>query len=296
MGRQLILDTDMGNDIDDVLALAALHSLHKRGDIDLAAILVSKDAPNAPRFTDLFNKMVGQPIPVAKTDRGVAIPFETYLHLTDLFGERHPKQRKQLPDDYPLATDLLRDTLRNADDGSVDLVTIGFASNIGDFVQNPEDAALLNSKVARVTMMAGNFEKPQPEFNVMMDVPAFEQLLTAYNGPITFVGFELGRVRYPEASIRRLYEAGMHEMIWLSYFSYASHPHHRQCWDPLTALVASGCFEDAYSLSEPGVVTVDDAKATQFTPNPKGRHRFVTLTPAQERQMKQSMMELIETL
>ncbi len=296
MTRRIILDTDMGNDVDDVLALAVLHSLHKRGKIDLAAILISKDAKNAPRFTELFNLLVGQEIPVARADRGVAIPFETYLHLTDLIAERFPKERKQLQAEYPLATDLLRETLQAADDQSIDLVTIGFASNIGDFVKNADDAALLNQKVARITMMAGNFEKLQPEFNVMMDVPAFEGLLSAYLGPVTFVGFELGRVRYPEASIRNLYEAGQLEMIWLSYFSYASRPHHRQCWDPLTALVASGCYEGDYGLSAPGTVTVNEDKATVFTEQADGRHRYVTLTPPQERALKQAMVGLIETL
>lgn len=296
MKRRIILDTDMGNDVDDVLALAVLHGLHKRGVIDLAAILISKDAPNAPRFTDLFNLLVGQSIPVARADRGVAIPFETYLHLTDLIAERYPKERKQLQADYPPATDLLRQTLEGADDKSIDLVTIGFASNLGDFAKNKADTALLNQKVARLTMMAGNFEKPQPEFNVMMDVPAFEGLLDAYDGPVTFVGFELGRVRYPEASIRRLYEAGHHEMIWLSYFSYASRPHHRQCWDPLTALVASGCCEGDYGLSAPGTVTVNKDKATIFTEQADGQHCYVTLTPAQERTLKQTMVDLIETL
>jgi len=296
MKRQLILDTDMGNDVDDVLALAALHSLHRKGEIDLKAILISKDAERAPRFTDLFNHMVGQPLPVGETDRGVAIPFETYLHLTDLIGERNPKIVKQLQPSYPKATDLLRQTLQAADDQSIDLITIGFASNIGDFVSNPANAALLNQKVARISMMAGNFEKPQPEFNVMMDVPAFEATLAAFTGPVTFVGFELGRVRYPETSIRRLYELGMHEMIWLSYFSYANRPHHRQCWDPLTTLVASGCYDDCYDVSEPGVVSVDENKATVFTPDTNGTHRYVTLTPAQEHRMKQAMVDLIETL
>lgn len=296
MVRKIILDTDLGNDVDDVLAMAVLHSLHQQQKIDLDAILISKDAANAPRFADLFNLMVGQPIPIGAADRGVAIPFETYLHLTDLIAERNPKIRAQMQPSYPTATTLLHDRLTAADDQSIDMLTIGFASNLGDFLASADNRALFNRKVARLTMMAGNFEKAQPEFNVMMDIPAFTSLLDHYTGPVDFIGFELGRVRYPEASIRALYERGIHDVIWLPYFSYATRPHHRQCWDPLAALVASGCYDDCFELSEPGQVSVDENKATCFTADDNGKHRYVTLTPVQEKQMKQAMVTLIETL
>ena len=39
---KLIFDTDIGNDIDDVLALAVLHALQSRGDCEMLAVTVTK--------------------------------------------------------------------------------------------------------------------------------------------------------------------------------------------------------------------------------------------------------------
>ena len=294
--HNIILDTDVGNDIDDVLALAVLYSLHQQKKIDFKAILISKAADDAPRFTDYFNQTLGLDIPIGKTDRGVAIPFNTYLHLTGLFVERSPKLAAKMHDDYPLATEVLRNQLNAADDASIDLVTIGFLSNIGDFLKGEKDAALFNKKVRRIFMMAGNYKQAQPEFNVMMDIPAFKAVLETYQGPIDFIGFELGKVRYPEVSIRRLYEEGRHDVIWLSYFSYATRPHQRQCWDPITTVVASGLYEDCYSFSEPGRVTVEGNGITKHEAENGGPHRFVTIDPVQERRIRETMVELVEGL
>lgn len=294
--RKIILDTDMGNDVDDVLALAVLHSLHQQGKIIFDSILVSKGAEKAPIFTELFGLKCGNPVPVAKADRGVAIPFETYLHLTGIFLERDPETKAKLSKDYPGAGALLKERLEAAEDSSIDLLTIGFLSNIGDFLADDANAALFNQKVVRVYMMAGNYEKPQPEFNVMMDIPAFQTALEKIEAPVTFVGFELGRVRYPESSIRRLYDDARHDMIWLSYMSYRDKPHHRQCWDPLTALVASGCYEDGFGLSEAGEIRVEGNGVTHHTVQEGGRHRFVTLDMGQEEALTGAMVGLIEGL
>src|SRR5213079_580140 len=40
---RLIFDTDMGNDIDDALALGVIHALESRGECRLLAVTLSKD-------------------------------------------------------------------------------------------------------------------------------------------------------------------------------------------------------------------------------------------------------------
>ncbi len=39
-----IFDTDIGNDVDDVLALGMIHSLQSRGELELLAVTLTKDA------------------------------------------------------------------------------------------------------------------------------------------------------------------------------------------------------------------------------------------------------------
>ena len=70
---KLIFDTDMGNDIDDAMALAMIHSLISRGECELLAVTVTKDHPQAAAFVDLINTFYGRPdIPVGVVKGGMA--------------------------------------------------------------------------------------------------------------------------------------------------------------------------------------------------------------------------------
>ena len=49
---KLIFDTDMGNDVDDLMALCMIHNLQKRGACELLAVTVTKDHPQAAAFVE----------------------------------------------------------------------------------------------------------------------------------------------------------------------------------------------------------------------------------------------------
>lgn len=48
----VIFDADMGNDVDDALALGLLHALESRGECRLLAVTLTKDHPLAAAYTD----------------------------------------------------------------------------------------------------------------------------------------------------------------------------------------------------------------------------------------------------
>ena len=50
---RLILDTDIGNDIDDALALALIHSLENRAEVRLLAVTITKDNRWSAPYVDL---------------------------------------------------------------------------------------------------------------------------------------------------------------------------------------------------------------------------------------------------
>ena len=67
----LILDTDIGNDIDDALALALIHSLESRGEVRLLAVTITKDNRHAPLFVDVVNHYYNRPdIPIGIVRNG----------------------------------------------------------------------------------------------------------------------------------------------------------------------------------------------------------------------------------
>src|ERR1700728_5340255 len=56
----VVFDTDMGNDIDDALALAMLHAFASRGELQLLAVTVSKDNPWAAEYVRLVDEYYGR--------------------------------------------------------------------------------------------------------------------------------------------------------------------------------------------------------------------------------------------
>src|SRR3954454_24337371 len=68
----VIFDTDMGNDVDDALALGMLHALESRGECRLIGVTVTKDNPWAAVYVDLVNTFYGRgQIPVGVVKGGV---------------------------------------------------------------------------------------------------------------------------------------------------------------------------------------------------------------------------------
>src|SRR5450631_1843026 len=68
----VIFDTDMGNDVDDALALAMLHALESRGECRLLGVTITKDNPWAAVYVDLVNTFYGRgQIPVGMVKGGV---------------------------------------------------------------------------------------------------------------------------------------------------------------------------------------------------------------------------------
>src|SRR6185437_13326060 len=67
----IIFDTDMGNDVDDALALAMLHALQSRHEINLLAVTITKDNKWAAPYVELVDTFYGRPqIPSGTVRKG----------------------------------------------------------------------------------------------------------------------------------------------------------------------------------------------------------------------------------
>src|SRR5580704_5517301 len=58
--RPVIFDTDMGNDIDDALALAMLHALSDRGECELIGVTLTNAHPSAVPYIRMLNRFYGR--------------------------------------------------------------------------------------------------------------------------------------------------------------------------------------------------------------------------------------------
>lgn len=81
--NSIILDTDMGNDIDDALALAIMNRYIDEGRTQVLAIGMSKEGNSAAEYTDIVQTWYGHPnIPIALVS-GNTGPKTTEKHYSD---------------------------------------------------------------------------------------------------------------------------------------------------------------------------------------------------------------------
>ncbi len=178
---KLILDTDMGNDIDDALALAMVHALADRGEAELLAVTLCKDNPWAAVYVNLVNHFYGRPdVPIGAVRKGVTPEDGNYIRaISELrSGGKHVFPRRLTSgDDAPEAVSVLRKALAAQPDASVVLVSIGFLTNIARLLESGPDAAsplsgadLVRRKVRLYSLMAGDFSSERrPEYNAIGD-------------------------------------------------------------------------------------------------------------------------------
>lgn len=305
---KIIFDTDIGNDVDDVIALGMLHALASRGECELLAVTVTKHDELAGPFVDAVNTFYGRPEipigciqPASTNDPGKFLPLAIAKDGTQL---RYP-HKLQRGSDAPAAEKLLREVLSKQPDNSVVLVQVGFFSNLAALLKTPVDSIspltgveLVKQKVKLLSIMAGAFKaigtnQHYIEYNVVKDIPAAQQLARDWPTPIVWSGFEIGiAAPYPAVSIERDFNWTPHHPVAEAYRLYMPPPHERPTWDPTSAFYAVRPDRGYFKLSPPGQVTVEADGFTRFVPAENGRDRFLILEPGSVGRLKEAMTEL----
>jgi len=308
---KLIFDTDMGNDTDDVMALCMIHALQSRGAVELLAVTITKDHPQAAAFVDAVNTFYGRPDILIGAVRGGATPEPGKFNLlADAKNEdgtlRYPHDLMS-GNDAPEAVNLLRRTLAALPDNSVVLVQTGFFTNFQRLLASQPDAVsplsgreLVAKKVKSLSIMAGAFQTVDwntrhLEYNVVKDIPAAQALAKGWPTPVLWSGFEIGvAAAFPHAVIEHDLDYVTHHPLKEAYYLYNPPPHDRPTWDP-TALLAAVCPDRGFfTLSPAGTVTVEDNGATWFRPSRdgKGRDRFLVMNAEQAARVREAIVQL----
>jgi inosine-uridine nucleoside N-ribohydrolase len=290
----IIFDTDMGNDIDDALALAMLQNLETRGECTVLAVTITKDNPWAAPYISLVNTFYGRPdIPIGMVKHSGVTPADSAMI-------RIPAARRKQDESFvyphflvngdaaPDAVAVLKQALTYQHDHSVVIVQVGFSTNLAHLLESSRP--LIESKVKLLVMMAGNFAKSTPEYNIKMDIPSAQKLLREWPTPIVTSGYEIGEsMLYPASAIDKL-PAG--NPVADAYRNYQEFPYDRPTWDITAALYAVRPNENYFSLSAPGTIQVDSAGVTKLTPSPGGKHRYLVMDAAQRAKTLQAMIDL----
>ena len=282
---KLIYDTDMGNDVDDALALALIHALQNRGEVELLAVTITKDHEECAPYIDAINTFYGRgDIPIGITNSGVTPEKSKFTGVAQekVDGAFVYPHDLTLGAPVPNAVDVLREVLAAQPDGSVAIAQVGFSTNLADLLSSEGGRELAAKKVKHISIMAGAFEpiagKTHLEYNVIKDIPAAQKLANEWPTPIIYSGFEIGlAIRYPAASIEHDFAYLDRHPIPESYQAYMPTPHERPTWDLTSVLWAVRPDRGYFDMSEPGTVTVSEKGETTFEAAPNGKHTYLKL-------------------
>lgn len=305
----VILETDLGNDVDDALALALAYNYIDSGKMNLLAVTINKEGSAPAEYCDILNTFYGHSeIPIGVIREGASYCEDDAVNyakaVVGMKNEDGSPVFARSISDYdalPEAHTLYRKILSAQPDESVVVVSIGFSTNLiklleteGDEFSPLSGRELVEKKVKLLVAMAGNFEDPNfYEYNVMKDVPAAKTILEGWPTPVVVTPFELGvKTCYPAESIEKDFAWAPRHPIVEAYKSYLPMPYDRPMWDP-TALVYAVEGEDWFTLSGSGRISVTDKGATLFTPDADGDRKYMMTDSLQREALVNHFVELI---
>ena len=204
--EKVIIDTDIGDDIDDAFAVAlALRS----PELQILGITTTfGDTETRAKLLDRFLAEAGRPeIPVAA---GVPTPPKgTFTQ------RRYAENNRFAKPAHPDAVTFLLDQIRR-NPGQVTLLAIGPLMNVGAAID--KDPATFR-KLKRVVIMGGSIKRgygdlgfgppqpPQPEWNILNDIPSAQKLF-AEGVPLYVMPLDATQLKLDEVKRDFLFSQG----------------------------------------------------------------------------------------
>lgn len=154
---QLIIDTDLGFDVDDVGAMSVAHALADKGHVDIVGVVCNTGRDACIVGVDIVNRYYNRANTSIGSYKG---KFGSYTdngqdsHYVNELRQKFP-HKVQGRDDVPSALDVYKNALIHAANASVTIASIGELTNLQDLVRTERD--LVRAKVKRVVYMDGGF-------------------------------------------------------------------------------------------------------------------------------------------
>jgi len=308
----LIFDTDMGNDVDDALALDMIYKYIEDDNVNLLGICTSKPEVESVEYLDIMRTWYGyESIPLGVVKNGVwntNIDFRFARIVNEMKDKDGNPKYERSCEDYstlPEASSLYRRLLSEAEDKSVVIVSVGFTTNLANLLDTEADEYsdlngrdLVEKKVKYLSIMGGFFaDEVTLEFNVTRDSESSKKIFSEWPTDMIFSPAELGlKVIYPGTEILKdfAWGNGEHPMVD-GYISYFGPSYDRPCWDLTSVIYAvEGGVEDGkyFSMSGPGTVTMNDNGITYFSPSESGHHFILSVNEKQAQALVDRFVEL----
>ncbi len=250
--RKVILDTDIGDDIDDAFALALLSSLPEAEILGVTTVFRNV-AQRAQQAQALLQK-IGKEIPVYAGERfPLKEPFHLFAKDTDV-----PPEIANLPQwgeecaHYPVqegAVEFLVETAKRYQK-ELTIFAVGPLTNLAKAIMRDGEAM---KNVGAIYLMGGCFSYFEAEWNVLCD-PEAAQTVYACGAPVYSVGMDITMQCALEPDLMQKFYASQKESNkllvtwldrWFNFFAFQKSVMH----DPLAvaSAFANVCkFEKRY--------------------------------------------------
>lgn len=306
----MIIDTDLGNDIDDALALAMAHAMQNDGECELVGVAVNKDNRYAPALVDIINTFYERgEIEIGVIADGKTPEDGNFLKpIVEAKIDGKNKYTRSFKSYDLNAVEMYRKVLANMEDNSVSIVSIGFMTNLARLlVSSPDEHSELNGvelvakKVRLLSVMAGEFtkesqanpDKASSEFNIKHDIDSARYVFDNWPAEVIVSGLEVGKqILYPVASIYNDFSWIENHPIVEAYKLYLEMPYDRPTWDLTSVLCAVRDADDYFSISCRGKVRVDERGVTRFEESAKGKHRYLVFDSSKGSEIQKLMCDL----
>jgi len=303
----IVFDCDLGNQIDDVLALALLYGLDGKGECRVVATTVSKPNLKSAALSEVIGRFYAGEVSAAFNATGRTLPVG--LASAGTRAEDTPMLSvlgKRTPDGKPAYThgieriadtadpvDVLRNALSAQQPANAIVVLTGPASNLAALLKFPYAAPLITERARLLVVAAGAYPEGNAEAGILADIPSARKLFADWPGPIVAVGSEVGdAVPFPGAALEKGFAWTEAHPVADAYRAYRPMPYDASTTAMAAVFYAVRANDNSFRLSPPGSISVLDDGRTKFTPSPSGKHRFLIADPAQTSAIQKTYIEI----
>ncbi|MCW5963306.1 MAG: nucleoside hydrolase [Bryobacterales bacterium] len=304
----IIFDCDLGNDIDDALALALLYGLDGKMECRVVATTISKPNLNAAALSEVIGRFYAGTVSAAFNAGGRTLPVglategkqrEDTPMLTAPLARRTADAKPVYNHGIEKITDtadpinVLRNALSAQHPKNAVLVLAGPASNVVELLRYPASLQLIPEKSRLLVIAAGKYPDGKAEPGIQSDIEAARRVFAEWPTPIVAVGSEVGEaIAFPAASIEADFAWSEAHPVVDAYRAFKPMPYDATTAPMAAVLYAVRSNAGLFSLSEPGTITVLDDGRTKFTPSPTGNHRYLIVDPSQISKIQESYVQL----
>ncbi len=283
----VIFDSDMGPDYDDVGAITLLHAFADEGKANILATIASTKYNNVAAVFSVLNTYFKTPnIPIA-VPKGEALDLRDAQHWSDSIVQHYPhaiNSNKDVPD----AVALYRRILSIQPDKSVTIITVGFLINLNNLLRSKADmfsplsgAQLVEQKVKQLVSMAGKFPAGG-EFNINRDFLSAKYVYENWPSPVLFSGFEIGekiKCGLPLIHNDLIKNSPVKDVFRISIPLAAEDSAGRKSWDETAVLVGVLGYDKWYSVKQGKIIINDkDGSNTWFDDKISNQYYLVEKT------------------